>query len=94
MADIKVDIPQLGEFRNTVNTSGQQFDQIKQNLDAHLKQLRAQEWETEGARDFDAVFETSKVDIDNLVRTMHEFVRYLDDKIGKAQRVDSHKTQR
>lgn len=94
MADIKVDIPGLIDFKDTVHRNSERFTEIKQNLEEHLNNLRDPDhggWETEGARDFDTVFGRSKTDIDTLVSTMKDFVNYLTKKIGQAEDIDRHK---
>jgi uncharacterized protein YukE len=90
MADIKVDIPGLENFRTTVDRSQQQFGEIRENLSSHLHGLRAGEFETKGAREFDSVFKTSEGDIRALEEIMREFVTYLNRKIEQAWDVDSH----
>jgi len=91
MADIRVDIPELKNFKGIVDRNSQEFDGIKQSLASHLAQLRANEWETEGAKDFDNVFKESEQDIDRLVNIMQDFVAYLNRKIQQAWEIDSHK---
>jgi len=91
MADIKVDLEGLERFKNTVNTNWQQFDQIRQNLSSHLANLRANDFETEGAKDFDVVFKDSEKDIQNLVNTMQEFVTYLNKKIEQGRVIHTRK---
>jgi uncharacterized protein YukE len=90
-ADIKVHIPGLLNFKETVGTSWKNFDQIKIDLDNHLNRLRAQDWVTEGAEDFQVVFNKSKTDIDNLVETMRKFETYLGRKIDQATSINQHK---
>jgi len=91
MADIKVSIPDLEMFKETVDKNSNVFDEIKQNLSSHLAQLRQEEWETEGAREFDTVFKKSEGDIAKLVDTMRQFVAYLNSKIQQAWDIDRHK---
>ena len=91
MADIRVSIPDLERFKEIVNRNGHQFGEIRQKLSSHLRMLRSNEWETEGARDFDGVFQVSEKDILNLERIMQEFVTYLNRKIKESWDIDSHK---
>lgn len=91
MADIKVEIPGLENFKNTVNKSGRQFDEIKANLRTHLQNLRSNDWVTEGAEDFDVVFRESEKDIETLVGTMERFSTYLQRKIEQAMSINQHR---
>ena len=90
MADVLVSIPELENFRSTVDRSQQQFGEIRQNLVSHLQGLRSGEWETKGAREFDTVFKGSEGDILKLEETMQQFVAYLNQKIDQLWDIDNH----
>jgi uncharacterized protein YukE len=90
MADVLVSIPDLENFRKTVDKSQQEFGEIRQSLTSHLQGLRSGEWETKGARDFDAVFKQSEGDIMALEETMQQFVTYLNTKIQQLLDIDNH----
>ena len=91
MADIRVSIPELEKFKEIVNRNRGLFGEIRQSLSSHLAQLRAGEWETEGARDFDGVYKGSEKDMHNLENIMQEFVTYLNKKIQQAWEIERHK---
>jgi uncharacterized protein YukE len=90
MADVLVSIPELESFRTTVDKSQQQFGEIRQNLTSHLQGLRSGDWETKGAREFDAVFKGSEGDIMALEEVMQQFVAYLNKKIEQLWDIDNH----
>jgi uncharacterized protein YukE len=90
MADVLVSIPELENFRVTVDRSQQQFGEIRENLSSHLQGLRSGDWETQGAREFDNVFKGSEGDIRALEEVMREFVSYLNTKIEQLRDIDTH----
>jgi uncharacterized protein YukE len=90
MADVLVSIPDLEQFKQTVGKNQQEFGEIRQKLNAHLQGLRSSDWETKGAREFDAVFQGSEQDIRALEETMQQFVAYLNTKIQQLWDIDNH----
>jgi uncharacterized protein YukE len=90
MADIRVDIPGLENFKETVDRSQQQFSEIRENLSSHLQSLRAEEFQTKGAIEFEEVFKGSEGDIRALEEVMQEFVAYLNKKIEELWDIDNH----
>jgi uncharacterized protein YukE len=90
MADVLVSIPELENFRSTVDKSQQEFGVIRQELTSHLHGLRSSDWETKGAREFDVVFKGSEGDIMRLEEIMQQFVAYLNTKINQLWDIDNH----
>ena len=88
MVDIHVEIDGLEQFKGIVDKNSQEFAKIKNNLVAHLQELRQNNWTTKGATTFDEVFKESAVDIDKLVKTMDDFVHYLNRKVQQAREID------
>ena len=89
MSSIHVDGAQLVQFKQTLDRTALQFDEIRQSIQATIDQVSGG-WDDPRYHEFHNKFITkSGPDITRLVSTMQNFSRYLQGKIAILEQLES-----